>query len=138
MLASFHLEEILKMKIVTLVARLLLALIFLIFGSNGFLNFIPMHEMPTGLAGGYLAALGGTPYFYVVSAIMLIAGLLLLVNRFVPLAITLLGPVLVNILLYHAFLHPKGFEPGAFAALLWLVLFYAHRAAFAGIFQARS
>lgn len=126
------------MKIVSLIARLLLALIFLVFGANGFLNFIPMHEMPTGLAGGYLAALAGTPYFYVVSAIMLVAGVLLLVNRFVPLAITLLGPVLVNILLYHAFLHPKGFEPGAFSALLWLVVFYAHRSAFAGIFQARS
>ena len=126
------------MKIVTLIARLLLGLLFVVFGANGFLNFIPMKEMPTGLAGGFLAALAGTPYFYVVAAIMVVTGVLFLVNRFVPLALTLLGPVVVNILLYHAFLHPKGFEPGAFAALLWLLLFYAHRSAFAGIFQARS
>ena len=126
------------MKIVTLIARLLLGLLFVVFGANGFLNFIPMKEMPTGLAGGFLAALAGTPYFYVVAAIMVVTGVLFLVNRFVPLALTLLGPVVVNILLYHAFLHPKGFQPGALAALLWLVVFYAHRSAFAGIFQARS
>lgn len=126
------------MKIVTLIARLLLGLVFVVFGSNGFLNFISTGEMPTGLAGGYIAALAGTPYFYVVAAIMLVTGVLFLVNRFVPLALTLLGPVVVNILLYHAFLHPKGFQPGAAAALLWLLVFYAHRSAFAGIFQAKS
>jgi len=126
------------MKIVTLIARLLLGLMFVVFGSNGFLHFIPMGEMPSGLAGGFMAALAGTPYFYFVAAIMVITGLLFLVNRFVPLALMLLGPVLVNILLYHAFLHPQGFQPGAVATLLWLVVFFAHISAFAGIFRAKS
>ena len=85
-----------------------------------------------------MAALAGTPYFYFVAAIMVITGLLFLVNRFVPLALMLLGPVLVNILLYHAFLHPQGFQPGAVATLLWLVVFFAHISAFAGIFRAKS
>jgi hypothetical protein len=126
------------MKIVTLIARLLLGLMFVVFGSNGFLHFIPMGEMPAGLAGGFMAALAGTPYFYFVAAIMVVAGLLLLVNRFVPLALTLLGPVLVNILLYHFLLHPEGFLPAIVATALWLVVFFAHISAFAGIFRSRS
>jgi len=126
------------MKIVNLIVRLLLGLMFVVFGSNGFLHFIPMGELPKGLAGGYMAALFGTPYFYVVAAIMIVSGVLFLIGRFVPLALTILGPVLFNILLYHAFLNHQGFQPGVFATLLWLIVFYAHRGAFAGIFQAKA
>jgi len=126
------------MKIVTLIARLLLGLMFVVFGSNGFLHFIPMGQLPSGPAGGFEGALMGTPYFYVVAGVMFVSGVLFLVNRFVPLALTLLGPVLVNILLFHAFLLHQGFQAVVVATLLWFLVFYAHRRAFAGIFAAKA
>jgi putative oxidoreductase len=126
------------MKFALLIARLLLGLIFVIFGSNAFLHFIPLGEEPAGLAGGFMAALAGTPYFHFVAFIMIVTGVLFLINRFVPLALALLGPVVVNIVLYHAFLHPAGYQPAALSTLLWLLVFYANRSAFAGIFQVRS
>ena len=73
------------MKIVILIARLLLGLIFVVFGLNGFLNFLSMGPMPTGLAGQFVGALILSHYFWVVAALQIIGGVLLLVNRFVPL-----------------------------------------------------
>src|ERR1035441_1466335 len=92
---------------------------FLVFGSNMFLQFIPMGKMPTGLAGQFTTALFAAHYFYVVGAIMVISGILLLANRFVGLGLTLLGPVLFNILTYHLLMNPSGIGMGAFATLLW-------------------
>ena len=63
---------------------------------------------------------------------------MLLIGRFVPLALALLGPVIVNILITHILLQPSGLPPGALAALLWLVLFYAYRQYFASIFTANA
>src|SRR6202158_5836058 len=102
-----HSQE-LHMKIVGTIARYLLGLMFLVFGSNMFLNFIPMGPMPTGLAGQFTVALFAAHYFYVVGAIMVISGILLLANRFVGLGLTLLGPVLFNILVYHLLMNPSG------------------------------
>src|SRR5213075_3043351 len=96
------------MKIVFLIARLLLGLVFLVFGLNGFLNFLSMGPMPTGLAGQFIGALFLSHYYWVVAALQIAGGLLLLANRFVPLALVLLGPVIVNIILYHLFLNPAG------------------------------
>ncbi len=96
------------MKIVTLIARILLGLIFVVFGLNGFLNFLSMGPMPSGLAGQFIGALVLSHYFWVVAALQVAGGALLLVNRFVPLALVLLGPVIVNIILYHVFLNPSG------------------------------
>ena len=95
------------MKIATLIARILLGLLFLVFGLNGFLHFIPMPP-PTGLAGQYMGALFLSHYLAVVFALEAVGGLLLLLNRYVPLALVLLGPVLVNIVLFHACLAPAG------------------------------
>src|SRR3979490_2162284 len=96
------------MKIVVLIARLLLGLVFVVFGLNGFLNFLSMGPMPTGLAGQFVGALVVSHYFWVVAALQIIGGALLLVNRFVPLGLVVLGPVIVNIILYHVVLHPTG------------------------------
>jgi uncharacterized membrane protein YphA (DoxX/SURF4 family) len=126
------------MKIVTLIARLLLGLIFVVFGLNGFLNFIPMGPMPSGLAGQFLGALAQSHYFHFVAAIQIIGGVLLLVNRFVPLALLILGPVIVNILSYHVFLNPIGIALALFVAILWLIVFYYHRQYFSGIFAQRT
>ena len=126
------------MRIAALIARLLLGLIFVVFGLNGFLNFIAMGPMPTGLAGQFISALFISHYIWVVAALQLVGGALLLVNRFVPLALVLLGPVIVNIICYHVFLHPSGAVPAAVVTVLWFIVFYAKRQYFSGIFTQRT
>jgi len=126
------------MKIVILIARLLLVLVFVVFGLNGFLNFLNMGPMPTGLAGQFIGALVLSHYFWVVAALQIVGGLLLLVNRFVPLALVLLGPVIVNILLYHLFLNPAGTAPAILVTILWFIVFYGHRQYFSSIFVQRA
>lgn len=125
------------MKILFLIARLLLGLTFVVFGLNGFLNFLS-GPMPTGLAAQFIGALIMSHYFWVVAALQIIGGLLLLVNRYVPLGLVLLGPVLVNILLYHLFLNPAGIVLAIVVTVLWFVVFYAHRQYFSGIFAQRT
>jgi uncharacterized membrane protein YphA (DoxX/SURF4 family) len=126
------------MKILTLIARLLLGLVFVVLGLNGFLNFLSMGPMPTGLAGQFVGALFLSHYFWVVSALQIAGGALLLVNRFVPLGLVLLGPVIVNILLYHLFLNPTGIALAIVVTILWLIVFYARRQYFSGIFVQRT
>ena len=126
------------MRIAVLIARLLLGLIFAVFGLNGFLNFLDMGPMPTGLAGQFISALFLSHYLWVVAALQLVGGALLLVNRFVPLALVLLGPVIVNIICYHVFLHPSGAIPAAVVTVLWFIVFYAKRQYFSGIFAQRT
>ncbi len=121
------------MKIAVLIARILLGLIFLVFGLNGFLNFLHMPP-PPGAAGQYLGVLFVSHYLAVVFLLQIIGAVLLLTNQFVPLALVLLGPVVFNILLFHTFLFPAGFPPALIAAILWFIVFYWHRKAFAGIF----
>jgi putative oxidoreductase len=111
---------------------------FLVFGANGFLNFIPTGPMPTGLAGQFLGALMGSHLMLAICVIELIAGLLFLSNRCVPVALSLTGPIIVNILLFHAFMNPSGIVPGLIVTVLWLLVFYSVRSAFAGIFQCRA
>ena len=126
------------MRILTLIARLLLGLIFVVFGLNGFLNFLSMGPLPTGLAGQFIGALVQSHYFWVVAVLQVAGGALLLVNRFVPLALVLLGPVIVNIILYHVFLLPSGMAPAIVVTVLWFIVFYAHRQYFSGIFVQRT
>ena len=125
------------MKIAVLVARILLGLMFLIFGLNGFLNFLHM-PMPTGTAGQYMGVLFVTHYLAVVFLIEVVGGVLLLAGQFVPLALVLLGPVIFNILLFHAFMNPAGAPPALLATVLWFIIFFGHRSAFAGIFAQKA
>jgi putative oxidoreductase len=124
------------MKIAALISRILLGLLFTVFGLNGFLHFIPM-KPPTGLAGQYMGALFVSHYLVVVFLLQLIGGVLLLLNRFVPLALLLLGPVIVNILLFHSFMAPEGLPMALFAMVLWLIVFAGVRQAFTGVFTHR-
>src|SRR5947209_1184116 len=126
------------MKIVILIARILLGLIFVVFGLNGFLNFLSMGPMPTGLAGQFIGALFMSHYYWIVAGLQVIGGLLLLVNRFVPLALVLLGPVIVNIICYHVFLNHSGATLAAVVTILWLTVFYGKRQYFSGIFVQRT
>src|SRR5207248_7701164 len=103
------------MKILTIIARILLGLIFVVFGSNAFLHFIPMPPIPQTLAGDYTRVFFASGYVYVVGALQVIGGLLLLLGRFVPLGLTILGAILVNILIFrrrkvfhlHSYLPPS-------------------------------
>jgi len=124
------------MKIATLIARNLLGLMFFVFGLNGFFHFIPQPP-PTGMALQYLGVMSASHIMVAVFMLQVAGGALLLLNRFVPIALVLLGPVIVNILLYHALMAPAGLPPGLVALALWLVVFYAVRSAFAGISAAR-
>ena len=126
------------MKIVTLVSRFLLGLMSLVLGLNGFLGFLNMGPPPTGLAGQFMGALFVSHYYWVVAGLQVIGGALLLVNRFVPLALVLLGPVIVNIICYHVFLNHSGAGFAAIVTILWFVVFYAKRQYFSGIFAQRA
>jgi uncharacterized membrane protein YphA (DoxX/SURF4 family) len=125
------------MKIAATIARLLLGLMFLVFGLNDFLNFIPMGPIPPGPAGQFAGLLMSTHYVYAVGLVMVVSGALLLVNRYVPLGLVLLGPVLVNILLFHLFMQPETIGMGALATILWILVAIQVRKAFYGLFQQR-
>jgi putative oxidoreductase len=125
------------MKIVRIIARLLLGVLFTVFGLNGFLHFIPQPPVE-GVAGQFLGALAQSHYLVAIFVIELAGGVLLLVNRYVPLGLTLLGPVLVNILIFHATMEPKGIVPGAIATILWLIVFLGVRQSFAGVFVQKT
>lgn len=119
------------------IARVLLGLLFLLFGLNGFLNFIhapkdlpqDMVTVATGLMKG--------GYMNVVSAVEILVAVLLLVNRFVPLALTLLAPILVGILTFHIAVQPEGIVPGVFVTLLELYLAWTYRKAFCPMLAAK-
>jgi len=118
--------------------RLLLGAIFAVFGLNGFLHFIPQPP-PSGLAAVFIGGLGGSGYFFpLLKGTEVIVGLLLLSNRFVPLALTVLAPVVVNIVAFHAFLAPSGIALPLVIVALGVYLAYTERAVFAPLLQARS
>jgi putative oxidoreductase len=125
------------MKIVSLISRILLGLIFLVFGANGFLHFIPMPP-PTGVAGQYMGALFVSKFLVVVFLLELVPAILLLVNRYVPLALTLLGPVIVNIFLFHAFMAPAGLPLALIVIILWVLVFLSVKPAFSGLFVQKA
>src|SRR5579872_5673964 len=124
------------MRTVSAIARYLAGAIFLVFGLNGFLNFIPLPP-PEGVAGQFVGALYASHYLWVIFAFQLVAGVLLLINRFVPFAVAVLAPVIVNILSFHLLMAPSGLPLALFVAVLWALIFADVRSAFAGLFQAR-
>jgi len=124
------------MKIVSTIARFLLGLIFVVFGLNGFLQFIPMPPI-AGIAGQFVGALFLSHYLVAIMFIQLFAGILLIANRFVPLGLTLLGPVIVNIFFFHAFMDSGGLARAVVVIILWLLVAYSVRSAFAGVLQQR-
>jgi putative oxidoreductase len=126
------------MKIAALIARILLGLVFFAFGLIGFLPFVPKGPIPTGLAGQFVTALMQSHYGLVVDALQIAGGVLLLVNRYVPLGLTILGPIIVNIFLYHLLLYHMGVGIAAVVVILWCIVAYHHRQAFAGLFVQKS
>ena len=125
------------MKIAATISRYLLGLLFTVFGLNGFLHFIPQPPPANPVALQFLTAVSVSRFMSVVFLVQLIGGILFLAGRFVPLAIAILAPVLVNILNYHLTMDPGSISGAVVATILWAILFLSHRASFAGIFQAR-
>ncbi len=121
------------MKIAVLIARVLLGLVFLVFGLNDFFHFIPMKPMP-GDAGVLATLLYAHGWFLFHGVLYVIAAALLLVGRYVPVALVILGPFLVNILVFHLTLAPGEIGMGLLCSLLELFLIWAYWPAFRGIF----
>lgn len=122
------------MKTLATIARYLLALIFIVFGLNGFLHFIPQPPPASDLARQYFTVLFTSHYLAFVFGLELLAGVLFLLRRTVPLALVVAGPLIVNILLFHALMDPAGIVPGLVVTALWVVVYWQFRAAFFGIF----
>ena len=125
------------MKIASLIARLLMGLVFFVFGLNGFLHFIPAPP-PTGLAGQFAGILFTSHLYVVIFAVQVIGGLLLLVNRFVPLALIILGPVIVNIFFFHLFMAPSGLPLAIVVVALWVIVAMRNKEHLAGILTHRT
>jgi putative oxidoreductase len=126
------------MKIAIMVVRILLGLLFLVFGLNGIFHFMKTPPMPPSDATTFATILMTSGYMTFVSLLMAIAALLLLAGRYVPLALVILGPILVNILCFHfLLLHGSGAAPGLVATLLELFLIWSYRLSFRGLFDAR-
>src|SRR6478672_686765 len=118
------------MRTASVIARYLAGVIFLVMGLNGFLHFIPFPP-PTGVAGQFMGALYVSHYLWVIFAFQVVGGALLLINRYVPLALAILAPVIVNILVFHITMAPSGLPLALFVAVLWAAIFVDVRPAFA-------
>jgi putative oxidoreductase len=125
------------MKVVSTIARYLLALIFLVFGMNHYLNFIPTGPLPAGLAGQFFGALIASRYLYVVAFLEVVPAILLLINRYVPLALVVLGPIIVNILITQVLMGPSMLPVGAVVAILWCLTAWRVRSVFFPLLQQR-
>jgi putative oxidoreductase len=123
-----------SVKIVSTIARYLLGFIFLTFGLNGFVHFIPMPP-PTGVAAQFFGALFVSRFYVVIFLLQIIAAVLLLANRYVSLALTILGAVIVNILCFHIFMAPAGLPLAVVVTVLWFLATWSVRSALAGILQ---
>jgi len=125
------------MKVAVLIARILLGLVFLVFGFDKLVPFIPA-QLPAGDAGILAGLMMGHKWMTFYGVVETTSGLLLLIGRFVPLALTLLAGMIVNILLFDITLAPVGLPPGLVAGVLEVFLVYAYREHFAGIFDANA
>ena len=126
------------MKITATIARIILGSVFVFFGLNIFFQFLHMPPPPSGPAGDFARALFVSHYFYAVGALQLVGGVLCLTGRFVPLGLMLLGPVIVNILLFHILLLRAGLPMAIVVSVLALIVLWYHRAAFAGLVRAAA
>jgi putative oxidoreductase len=121
-------------KIVAMIARLLMGLIFAFFGANLMFHFLPNPPLPPGPLKDFTTVLATTHYVVVVGFFQSVPGLLLLINRYVPLALTVLAAMLVNILTTHILVAHSGLFPiPILVAILWCIVFWRVRGSFAGI-----
>src|SRR5215510_5599342 len=118
------------MKIVVIIARILLGLMFVVFGLNAFFGFLPAPKLE-GVWGQFLGALFVYHYVWLVGATQVVSGALFVFGRYVPLAIALSGPVIVNIIAYHLTMQRSNAQLAILATICWLILLWWYRASFA-------
>lgn len=112
---------------VHMIARLLLGLLFLVFGLNGFLQFLPMPEMNMA-ASSFMGALYKTGYMLpLIKFVEVVCGALLLSGLYVPLAVVLIAPIVVNIVLFHFLLDPSGLMMAVLILIMWVMVFLEHK-----------
>lgn len=132
------LDGSLDMKFAVIGARVLLGLVFVVFGLNGFLHFIEPPEMNEA-AGALMGALVGTGYFMpVVKLVEVVAGLMILTGKYLPLGLVLLAPVSVNIFLFHIFLDQSGLAMAVVIVVAQLFLAWVYRDSFSGVLRANA
>jgi hypothetical protein len=123
------------MKNVTTVSRILLGFIYLVFGLDYFLHFIPYVPNHTGRVAAFKAALMGVGYFYpMIKSIQIVGGISLLINQYAPFFAVVLFPISLNVLLYHTILVPSGWLMGVILIVTNLFLGYAYRKYYSGMF----
>ncbi len=125
------------MRIVTIVARLLFGALFVFAGANHIFHLLPSGPMPAGSGGQFLAAFISTGYLNIVAVFEIAAGLLVLINRFVPLALAVLGPIVVNIFIVILLIMPKALPVAILVTILWILVAYRVRSAFLPLLQQR-
>ena len=123
------------MKIAATIARYLMGIIFLVFGSNMFLHFIPNPPIPPGPLADFTRAFAVSHYDFAIGFFQVVPAILLLINRYVPLALTVLAGVIINIDITHITMAPSGLPMAAIVSLLWLLVFLRVRSNFAPIFE---
>ncbi len=128
------------MKYLYLICRILLGLMFVVFGANGLHPFMPMPPPPPGSpTAQFMGVMGPTGWMHVVGTCQVLGGLLVLIGGTAPLGLVILGPVIVNILTFHTLiLGGHGIGPGLLATLLEIILIYGYRSNFAGIFTYKA
>jgi putative oxidoreductase len=120
-------------KIAATIARYLLGLMFLAAGVMKFVH-VDSGPLPPGAAGEFMGALMTTKYIWIVGAFEIVGGLLLLINRYVPMALSLVAPVIVNILAVSILMDHRGLPAGIGVTILWILVFVRVKSAFDGIF----
>ncbi len=124
------------MKVVSTIARYLLGAVFLFAGITKFHDFFHQPPQP-GVAGQFMLLMMSTKYIMLVGFFEGVGGILLLFNRYVPLGLALLAPVIVNILAVNALMAPSALPFGLAIAVLWILVYIRVRSAFQGLYQAR-
>lgn len=127
------------MKITVLISRILLGFIYLVFGLDYFLHFIPYQPLHTGKTGAFIAGLKGIGYFYpMIKVIQITGGLSLLFNLYAPFFAVVLFPISLNVLLFHTILVPSGWLMGVTLMVPNLLLGYGYRRYYSGMFTAKA
>ncbi|MFN0047672.1 MAG: DoxX family membrane protein [Cytophagales bacterium] len=127
-----------KSKLPTMIARILLGIIFFVFGLNGFMNFMPLPPLNES-AGVFIGGLVGSGYFFqFLKLCEVIAGVALITGFFVPLALTLLAPISVNIFLFHLFLERSGLPISLIIISLMMYLAFTYKDYFKQLFTAKA
>jgi putative oxidoreductase len=124
------------MKTTTTVARILLGLIFLVFGLNGLFQFIKLPP-PSGVALQFMGALFISHESVVIMGLQVLAGALLLLNRYVPLALFVIAPIVINILMFHFFMDPSGIPRALIVLVLWVLSALGFPEMFVALFRAK-